>query len=68
MPNIVIISMSRNMHSKLTVTDHTYVHSYGKILFFDIHLKSRDFDHSEKLRITDVRVVVEFFYPKQSQR
>ena len=38
--------MSRNMRSKLTATDRTYVHSYWRFLSFDmflnpqIHLKS----------------------------
>ena len=37
--------MSRNMRSKRTATDHTYVHSYGRFLSFDVsqhpaHLKS----------------------------
>ena len=40
-------SMSRNMRSNLTATDHTYVHSYRRLLNFDMflnpkmHLKSK---------------------------
>ena len=30
--------MSRNMLSKLTATDHTYVHSYGRFLFLSMFL------------------------------
>ena len=33
--------MSRNMRSKLTATDHTYVHSYGRFLSFDMFLNPK---------------------------
>ena len=44
--NRIISFMSHSMHSKLTATDLTCVHSYGRFLFFDLflaqmHLKSK---------------------------
>ena len=33
--------MSRNMRSKMTATDHTYVHSYGRFLSFDMFFNSQ---------------------------